>query len=470
MFRRYSVNYALISIGLDAILICMALALATYLRSKLGFLPFAAYYPNTIPTPWIVYLVFAFEWIATMLLFSVYDARKNLNAVNEFTSITLASLMATVAMAGTLYLSFRLVSRLLFLSFVIVAYLLILIWHGLSRMITRAMQGSLHGRRKILIIGAGTIGREIQSRIQQTPELPLHIFGFLDDDAEKRSQNHDILGSTFDAEALVAEQGIDDVILALPQTAYKRINEISRDLLPLPVKVWVIPDYFRLALHQAAVENFAGIPMLDLRAPALNDYQRLFKRAFDLMIVLITLPIALPLMGLIALSIYLEDRDGVIFSQERAGENGHIFKMHKFRTMIPAAEEKRPVMEAEQLQGQFYPKKADDPRVTRVGRILRRTSLDELPQLGNVLKGEMSLVGPRPEQPFLVDLYEPWQRQRFAVPQGITGWWQINGRSDKPMHLNTEDDLYYVQNYSILLDLYILLKTIPVVMSGKGAF
>jgi lipopolysaccharide/colanic/teichoic acid biosynthesis glycosyltransferase len=115
-------------------------------------------------------------------------------------------------------------------------------------------------------------------------------------------------------------------------------------------------------------------------------------------------------------------------------------------------------------------KRPDDPRVTRVGRFLRRASLDELPQLINVLKGEMSLVGPRPELPELVARYEDWQRKRFAVPQGMTGWWQVNGRSDKPMHMNTEFDLFYIQNYSILLDVQILVKTLWVVLSGKGAF
>ena len=115
-------------------------------------------------------------------------------------------------------------------------------------------------------------------------------------------------------------------------------------------------------------------------------------------------------------------------------------------------------------------KRPDDPRVTRVGRVLRRTSLDELPQLFNVLLGEMSLVGPRPELPNLVEKYELWQRKRFAVPQGMTGWWQVNGRSDKPMHLHTEEDLYYVQNYSIWLDLQILVKTVWVVLRRKGAY
>ncbi|MBK7451879.1 MAG: sugar transferase [Anaerolineales bacterium] len=115
-------------------------------------------------------------------------------------------------------------------------------------------------------------------------------------------------------------------------------------------------------------------------------------------------------------------------------------------------------------------KSRSDPRVTRVGRFLRRFSLDELPQFINVVRGDMSLVGPRPEMPHLVDKYQPWQRKRFAVPPGITGWWQVNGRSDRPMHLNTEDDLYYIQNYSILLDIQILIKTVWVVLFGKGAY
>jgi len=156
--------------------------------------------------------------------------------------------------------------------------------------------------------------------------------------------------------------------------------------------------------------------------------------------------------------------------QERAGENGKIFQMLKFRTMLPNAEELRHLVEKRDINGNIIHKIIDDPRGRRVGRFLRRTSLDELPQIFNVLKGDMSLVGPRPELPYLVDEYKTWQRQRFAVPQGITGWWQINGRSDKPMHLNTEDDLYYVQNYSIFLDLLILFRTIQAVVSSKGAF
>jgi len=144
--------------------------------------------------------------------------------------------------------------------------------------------------------------------------------------------------------------------------------------------------------------------------------------------------------------------------------------MVKFRTMVAGADRQLGQVARQDENGQTVYKRRDDPRVTRVGRLLRRASLDELPQIFNVLRGEMSLVGPRPEMPELVERYDLWQRRRFAVPQGVTGWWQINGRSDKPMHLHTDEDLYYVQNYSLWLDLQILARTVWTVVRGKGAF
>jgi lipopolysaccharide/colanic/teichoic acid biosynthesis glycosyltransferase len=144
--------------------------------------------------------------------------------------------------------------------------------------------------------------------------------------------------------------------------------------------------------------------------------------------------------------------------------------MYKFRSMYEGSEARLKDVIHYDEDGNLIHKIPNDPRVTRVGRFLRRNSLDELPQFLNVLKGDMSLVGPRPELPILVEKYQPWQRARFAVPQGITGWWQVNGRSDKPMHLNTDDDLYYIQNYSLLLDLQIVFKTALVVLRGKGAY
>jgi lipopolysaccharide/colanic/teichoic acid biosynthesis glycosyltransferase len=174
-------------------------------------------------------------------------------------------------------------------------------------------------------------------------------------------------------------------------------------------------------------------------------------------------------MLLIALAIRLDSPGPIIFRQQRVGENGRLFWMYKFRTMLSEADMRDPDVALDEAGRAVY-KSPDDARVTRVGRFLRRTSLDELPQFFNVMKGEMSLVGPRPELQFIVERYEPWQRQRLAMPPGITGWWQVNGRSDLPMHLNTQLDLYYVRNYSLWLDVKILWKTVGAVLQGRGAY
>lgn len=194
----------------------------------------------------------------------------------------------------------------------------------------------------------------------------------------------------------------------------------------------------------------------NVRATALDP---VLKRGFDLVAAIAGLVILSPLLLVIGLAVKLQDGGPIFYRAPRIGKDGRPFRLYKFRTMVVDADRRGPGITSN-----------GDTRVTPVGRWLRRTKLDELPQLINVVRGEMSLVGPRPELPVLVERYQPWQHQRFVVPQGITGWWQVNGRSDRPMHLHTEDDLYYVQNYSLLLDLQILLKTVLVVLRGRGAY
>jgi len=196
----------------------------------------------------------------------------------------------------------------------------------------------------------------------------------------------------------------------------------------------------------------------------------MLKRGFDIIFGLVALVLSLPLMALCSALIFLEDGRPVVFRQRRVGRNGRLFEMLKFRTMVKSAEQLQIQVRKGHLAGGMIQKGRDDPRVTHVGRLLRRFSLDELPQLFHVIAGTMSLVGPRPELPELAARYEPWQRKRFSVLPGITGWWQVNNRNDQPMQLHIDDDLYYIQNYSIWLDLQILLKTIWVVLGGKGAY
>lgn len=470
MLRRFSVNLAIFIMGIDAVVIVLAMGIATRIRPKFNTIEGIQVMSVPIHIPTIVYMLAVFVWVSVFLMMSIYDGRRNLLLVHELTSLTLGSAIAFVSLAGVLYLSYREVSRLLYLLFGLQVYLYLMISRILLRLYFKLRGESGIAMRRVLIIGAGELGKGLRNQISKGRNFRIKFVGFLDDDPTKQLGNKTVLGNVDQTRTMILEHHIDDIIFALPRRSYERVNQLVADLHDLPIKVWVVPDYFSLALHHAEIDQVAGIPMLDLRAPALNDYQRLTKRVFDLVLSsLLILPASL-VMGVVALAIWLDNPGPVIFKQTRLGENGRLFKMYKFRTMVVDAEEMLHQIDVVDEGGQPLHKIPDDPRVTRIGRFLRRSSLDELPQLFNVLEGKMSLVGPRPEMPYMVANYQRWQRKRFAIPQGMTGWWQVNGRSDKPMHLNTEDDLYYIQNYSILLDLKILIMTIWVVLRGRGAY
>jgi exopolysaccharide biosynthesis polyprenyl glycosylphosphotransferase len=225
-----------------------------------------------------------------------------------------------------------------------------------------------------------------------------------------------------------------------------------------------ITPYERVAAVRAMPQRF----MLSSRG--LSPVQRVAKRIIDILAASAGLLLVFPVLVIVAIVIRLESPGPIFFRQKRVGKGGRLFNIYKFRSMVADAEALQSTVTQIDRDGNVIHKQEGDPRVTRVGAFLRKSSLDELPQLFNILVGDMSLVGPRPELPWLVDKYEAWQRARFLVPQGLTGWWQVTGRSDKPCHLSTEDDLYYVENYSIWLDIKIILMTIPVVLQRKGAF
>jgi len=469
MFRRFSANFAVLSIFLDCFLVAAALCLAVVLREEFNGLPFVIEIARP-SLPWAVYAIFPLLWVAILLLFSVYDGRKNLRIVDEFNGLTLGSLLAAITLAGVLYFSYRDVSRFLFLVFVGLAYISLIVWRAAARLVFRWKWAQNAQRRRVLILGAGKTGRTLADAIGQRGAFGLECVGYLDDDAEKKAVSLEIIGNLDAARAVVDQYRVDDVVVALPLSEHVRLNKVVTELHDLPVRVWVIPDYFSLTMHTSSIEEFAGIPMMDLRAPALSEYQRMVKRAFDLILTCLSLPFTLPLMGIISLYIRSDSPGPIFFRQERVGENGRVFRMIKFRTMVTNAEAMRLQVEKKDEEGNVIHKRENDPRITKAGRFLRHSSLDELPQLFNILRGEMSLVGPRPEMPYLVEKYAPWQRKRFVVPQGLTGWWQINGRSDKLMHMHTDEDLYYVQHYSIWLDIQILAKTLWVVVRGRGAY
>ena len=471
MLKRFGLRYVAFLILCDLALTDIALYLARHVRVLLELGVDVGPEGKWLHFDPIHYLLGPAIWLVVSSLTSVYDSRRTLRAVDEFQAVAWTMLLSVPVLTGIEYLFFRDFSRLLLFYFFGLDLCLLVAWRVLLRLAFRSLGIRWpREKRRVLIVGAGKVGQQLAEMVKDHAWTGLELLGFLDDDLTKRTRGLPVLGTLNRTRQIVQSREVDEVVIALPLRAHERLNQLVATLHELPVRVRVVPDYFSLALYRAVAEDFAGVPMIDLRAPALDDYQRVAKRLFDLAVGGFLTVLALPVVGLVALAIKLDSPGPVLFRQRRVGENGRLFLMFKFRSMVCGAEGIQSEINEANEAGEVVHKKPDDPRVTRVGRFIRSTSLDELPQLFNVLKGEMSLVGPRPEMPWLVDEYEPWQRTRFAVPQGITGWWQVNGRSDKLMHMHTEEDLYYVQNYSLLLDVQILWKTIWVVLRRRGAY
>ena len=470
MLRRFSVNFALFSMLLDGLFVILSLRAAVIFRPVLNQLSWIEQIPSPVIVPMALYVLFPLIWVIIYSALSIYDGRKYLRAMDEFAMLSLAMLIASVSAAGILYFSYRDVSRALFLVFILLAYLICLVWRILVRVYFRAQKASPDRVRHVLVVGAGTLGQKVKAQLLESEIPNLTFKGFVDDNSVSWMEPDSLLGAPNEIRDVLKQHGITDVVIALPHSAYHQMSDIVQKMEDMPVKVWVALGFFDLALYNTTIEDFAGIPMLDLRASAIDDYQRMIKRAFDMFFGLFALILALPFMAASALIIFLEDGPPVLFRQKRVGENGRLFEMLKFRTMLKNAEQIQSQVEKRDANGNIIHKSKEDPRITRAGRFLRRFSLDELPQFVNVVRGDMSLVGPRPELPYLVEKYQPWQRKRFAIPPGITGWWQVNGRSDKPMHLHTEDDLYYIANYSLWLDIIILMRTVWAIFAGRGAY
>lgn len=470
MLRRFSVNFALFSMFLDGLSVMFSLWLAAFFRPALNKIDWIEPIPAQVIIPLILYILFPVIWVFIFSALSIYDGRKFLRAMDEFAILSLAMLISSVSAAGVLYFSYREVSRALFIVFILLAYLICLVWRILVRIYFRTQINPSSQARHILVVGAGALGQRIKIQLLKSEMPDLTFAGFVDENSESSTDAAPLLGRANEIREVLKRYEITDVVIALPHSAYYQMSEIVQKMEDLPVQVWVALGFFDLALYNTTIEDFAGIPMLDLRASAIDDYQRMIKRAFDLFFGSIALLLALPFMALSALMVFLEDGSPVLFRQKRVGENGRLFEMLKFRTMLRNAEQQQSQVGKRDADGNIIHKSKEDPRITKAGRFLRRFSLDELPQFINVVRGDMSLVGPRPEMPYLVEKYQPWQRKRFAIPPGITGWWQVNGRSDKPMHLHTEDDLYYIQNYSVFFDIQILVRTVWVVLVGKGSY
>ncbi len=346
-------------------------------------------------------------------------------------------------------------SRLVFLHFFVLLSLGLVLYRPVARHCWRRAYPENAGER-VLIVGAGELAGQVAENLRNNPLLGLSLVGCLAQDPSRVGQEAGglpVLGSFAQVAQLVAQRHIQVVIIALPLSAHEELPLILDGLSDELVDVRIVPDLYRFMSLGSTVESFEGMPIIGLRGSRLEGWPRVLKRVMDVAGSLICIMAFSPLMGLIALGVKLTSPGPVLYRQKRMGLDGVEFEMLKFRTMRVGAEaETGPVWA-----------RPDDPRRTRLGAVLRRSSLDELPQFFNVLSGEMSLVGPRPERPELIAQFRsqiPGYIHRHMVKAGITGWAQINGwRGNTDLTKRIEHDLYYIENWSLAFDLKILLLT-----------
>ncbi len=469
MLQRSTVRYLIAAYVADVLLTFVALVVAREARLVTPFGQVLT--PEGSALHWPMFAMAFIIWSVTFSTLGAYAPHRIARWAEESQAVVLAICVSTVVFAGALYFTYRGLSRLLFVYFFLFDVFLLL---GARLALRTAFGQRATRRRAVLIAGAGQIGQNVAETLQPCRWMGIDLVGYLDDDPAKRGRSIaglPVLGTMEEAGAVVAAHGVQEVIVALPLAAHERLGDLVRDLGSLPVNVKVVPDYSQFVLLRTTLESVGGLFLIGLKEPVIGPVDRAIKRAFDLLGATVGLVLLSPLLLATALLVRLSSHGPILYVSRRVGEGGRVFSMLKFRTMRQGADRHEEDLISQAEDGALvFAKRPDDPRVTPIGRFIRRYSLDELPQLYNVLVGDMSLVGPRPELPSLVDRYEPWQMKRFAVPQGLTGWWQISGRADKAKHLHAEDDLYYIRNYSVLLDVKIIVRTPLAVLRGRGAF
>ena len=477
MFRQYR-RWLLLSLVLsDIVLINVAFAIGYWIRYELqwirivdeaNYVPYSEYLP--------IGLLLTVILIVAYWLDGVYEFPRGRSWLNEVYRIIRGTTTGVIIMVvGLFFYRPYFYSRLIFIyAFVLIVFLL-----GFSRLLKNLVLVQLRERgigvRRVLIVGAGETGRMVMRTIVAQPELGYQILGFIDDDPEK--SNSEIgrfkgLGTIDNLRNLIQaeDSNIEEVIITLPWMYHRKIVNIMAQCERQNMTARLVPDLFQMSLSRVEIEDLNGIPLIGIREITFSRWGLIVKRAIDIIASATALIALAPLLGLIALAIMLDSPGPVLFRQTRVGKDGKTFTLHKFRSMrVGAEQEQDKLAERNEATGPLF-KMRDDPRLTRVGKILRRFSLDELPQLLNVLRGEMSLVGPRPPLPKEVDEYQEWHKKRLAIAPGLTGLWQVSGRSDLTFDEMVLLDIYYIENWSPALDTIITLRTIPRVIFGDGAY
>ncbi len=398
-------------------------------------------------------------------VFGLYKPRRtNRNIFTESSKVIQVNFVEYLFLSVLLTMDIIQVSSTFLLIFLVVNTIFAIIERGLLHGILRALRANGFNLKYILIVGAGEVGRNLLETIKFNTYLGYDVVGFLDDNVIGTVNGVKVIGTLDDIEDVLSYLVVDRVIVSISPRHYKQLDKIMETCEKNGIRADIVADYYRYVTSHPSVELLDNIPLISVRYLPLDiTYNKYLKRVFDIIFAIIITIITSPLLVVVAIIIKLTSPGPVIFKQERVGENGNFFKIYKFRSMREDIE----------VENETWTKR-DDPRITRIGRIIRRWSIDELPQVYNVLKGEMSLIGPRPERPIFVDKFKesvPKYMIKHHVKPGMTGWAQVNGyRGNTSIVKRIEHDIYYVENWSILLDIRIFYKTLGLIFVDKNAY
>lgn len=426
-------------------------------------------------------------WGALLLATDSYRSHRTVPLHDEATSILRVCATGTVVFVLTLF-ALRLgeklleddqVSRSWVLMFSGLSFLFLLTEKLAVRLTARYVRAHGLNYRTVLVVGTNQTAVEIARSIAEHRFWGFRIIGFVRSDEgpevsepwprQRLPEGLPVLGTIADIPRLVDRYVVDDVIFSVTRRDLDRLEDLFLQLQEQGIRVRFAMNIFPHTRAAVQLEELDGMPILTYSTTPTNVLQLFAKRAIDVTVSVSLLVIALPVILAIAAAIKLSSSGAVLFRQSRCGLNGRVFTLYKFRTMVEDAEHRRrDLQHLNEMDGPVF-KLRRDPRVTWLGRFLRRFSLDELPQLWNVLRGDMSLVGPRPPIPEEVAQYQRWQRRRLSMKPGLTCLWQISGRNEVDFERWMQLDLEYIDSWSPMLDLKILLKTIPAVLSGRGA-
>jgi len=469
--RRENLRSRLLHRGIDVLINWLALTLAYLVKEK--FEIGIRTEPINLKVVIHTFIVVGIIWLVAASLLETYLYKRRLfqESVNLISTlaITIAFFTSYIYFSRPFEGTFEYPRYIMTFYALFGAFLLVL-----GRLIKFNLQRSLHRWgylvHSVIIVGTGKIAQRLANAFKNDHTLGYEFIGYVNEPGQPNPETPDSVGSLDDLEDIVRKHNADEVIVALPGHQHQEILNIANRCQNQDIRIRVVPDLFEVIMIRATLTELYDIPLIGLRDPVITGYQYMVKRCFDFVAASICLIASLPLFALIAVVVKLDSKGKIFFAQTRVGENGKLFRMYKFRSMVADAEEQLPnLIDLDKLEEPTF-KIKNDPRVTRTGKILRRTSLDELPQLINVLKGDMSMVGPRPEEVQVVEHYQLWHRKRLSVKPGITGPMQVSGRGELPLDERIKLELMYISNYSILEDIKYLLKTIPAVATGTGAY